>query len=77
MKHFDILADRIGEELLKRGVDAGTLKYCVKADLDGEGKYIDVYIAFNDDTLCRLSGGFAVAPLNPLRSTCFFGLDVL
>lgn len=56
MKHFDILADKIGAELLKRGVDTETLKYCVKADLDGEGKYIDVYIAFNDGILCLISG---------------------
>ena len=56
MKHFDILADKIGSELLKRGVDTDTLKYCVKADLDGEGKYIDVYLAFNDEILCMISG---------------------
>lgn len=56
MKHFDILAGKISDEFLKRGVDTDTLKYCVKADLDGEGKYIDVYLAFNDELLCILSG---------------------
>ena len=32
------------------------LLYCVKADLDGEGGYVDVYITFTKDTLCILRG---------------------
>lgn len=51
-----MLAPLIETELSKRGVMPEKLKYCVKADLDGEGKYIDVYITFTDDTLCVISG---------------------
>ncbi|MBR1739364.1 MAG: ABC transporter ATP-binding protein [Ruminococcus sp.] len=56
MRHFDIMAGLIGEELEKRGIDPEKLKYCVKADLDGEGRYIDVYISFDEETLSVLSG---------------------
>ena len=56
MKYFDVLADLIEQELTKRGVICDKLKYCVKADLDGDGRYIDVYITFTDDTLSIISG---------------------
>ena len=56
MKYFDALAPLIGNELQKRGIKTDELKYCVKADLDGEGRYIDVYITFTDKTLCIISG---------------------
>ena len=56
MKYFDALAYLIEEELQKRGVITDDLKYCVKADLDGEGRYIDVYVTFTDKTLSIISG---------------------
>ncbi len=56
MKYFDALAALIEEELQKRGVMTDDLKYCVKADLDGEGRYIDVYVTFTDKTLSIISG---------------------
>jgi len=56
MKFFDVLPELAENELLKRGVMTDELLYCVKADLDGEGCFIDVYITFTTDTLCVLSG---------------------
>lgn len=56
MKYFDVLPDPVKDALSERGVKVDDLKYCVKADLDGEGKYIDVYITFTDDLLCIISG---------------------
>ena len=56
MKYFDVLAPLIEDELLKRGILPEDLLYCVKADLDGDGKYIDVYITFTKDTLAVISG---------------------
>lgn len=56
MKFFDVLPKLAENELLKRGVMTDELLYCVKADLDGEGCFIDVYITFTTDTLCVLSG---------------------
>lgn len=56
MKYFDVLAPLIEDELFKRGMVPDELKYCVKADLDGEGRYIDVYITFTSDTLGIISG---------------------
>lgn len=56
MKYFDVLPERAENELLKRGVMTDELLYCVKADLDGEGGYIDVYITFTKETLSVLRG---------------------
>lgn len=56
MKYFDVLPQPMQTELLKRGVMTDELLYCVKADLDGEGRYIDVYITFTKSTLSVLSG---------------------
>lgn len=56
MKFFDVLPQLAENELLKRGVMTDELLYCVKADLDGEGGYVDVYITFTKDTLCILRG---------------------
>ena len=53
MKYFDLLPSAAETELLKRGVMTDELLYCVKADLDGEGCYIDVYITFTHETLSR------------------------
>ncbi|MCD7889018.1 MAG: hypothetical protein LUG23_03730 [Oscillospiraceae bacterium] len=56
MKHFDALPELVADELYKRGVNTEKLLYCVKADLDGEGKYFDVYVTFDDKELYIISG---------------------
>ena len=56
MKYFDALPQLVSNELEKRGVITDRLLYCVKADLDGEGKYYDVYVTFTCDTLYVISG---------------------
>lgn len=56
MKFFDVLQPPIEKELLKRGVMTDGLLYCVKADLDGDGCYIDVYITFDKSTVYVISG---------------------
>ena len=56
MKYFDVLPEKVAESLLKRGVQIKDLLYCVKADLDGEGMYYDVYITFTKETLYVISG---------------------
>ena len=56
MKHFDVLPELVKNELYKRGVPTDELLYCVKADLDGEGCYIDVYVTFTQSTLFVIKG---------------------
>lgn len=56
MKYFDTLSTAVEDALIKRGVFLEELLYCVKADLDGEGCYVDQYITFTKDTLHVLSG---------------------
>ena len=56
MKYFDILPKMVETELLKRGVMTDELLYCVKSDLDGDGKYIDVYITFTKETVSVIKG---------------------
>lgn len=56
MKYFDVLPELVKNQLRNRGVDVDTLLYCVKADLDGEGCYNDVYITFNSTQLYVISG---------------------
>lgn len=56
MKYFDVLPQMVETELLKRGVMTDELLYCVKADLDGEGKYIDVYITFTKESVSVIKG---------------------
>lgn len=56
MKYFDVLPELVKNELYKRGVQTDKLLYCVKADLDGEGCYIDVYVTFSDTTLYVIKG---------------------
>ena len=56
MKYFDILSSGVEDAFIKRGVFVNQLLYCVKADMDGEGCYIDQYITFTKDTLHMLSG---------------------
>ena len=56
MKYFDTLSTAVEDAFIKRGVFVDQLLYCVKADMDGEGSYIDQYITFTKDTLHILSG---------------------
>ncbi len=56
MKYFDVLQNEVSIELEKRGVQVNELMYCVKADLDKEGCYYDVYITFTKQRLSVLSG---------------------
>ncbi len=56
MEYFDVMPELVETELTKRGVSADKLMYCVKADLDAEGCYIDVYITFTPETLSVISG---------------------
>ncbi len=56
MKYFDVLPELVKTELFKRGVPTDELLYCVKADLDGDGCYIDVYVTFNKNTLFVIKG---------------------
>lgn len=50
------MPEKVSDELFKRGVQVDDLLYCVKADLDGEGMYYDVYITFTKETLYVISG---------------------
>lgn len=56
MKYFDTLSTAVEDAFIKRGIFVDQLLYCVKADMDGEGCYIDQYITFTKDTLHILSG---------------------
>ena len=56
MKYFDVLPELVQDRLKERGVNVDELLYCVKADLDGEGCYYDVYTVFNEKTLYVISG---------------------
>ena len=56
MKYFDNLPGVVAERLSERGVDVDSLLYCVKADLDGDGGYYDVYVTFNKETAYIISG---------------------
>ncbi len=56
MKYFDVLPGAVSNRLIERGVDVSELQYCVKADLDGEGRYYDVYCVISKDTLYIISG---------------------
>ncbi len=56
MKYFEILPSSVEDEFIKRGVNINQLLYCVKADMDAEGCYMDVFLTFTKDTLHILSG---------------------
>ena len=56
MKYFDVMPKLVTDELNKRGVLPAEMLYCVKADLDGDGRYIDVYVTFTKDTLSLIFG---------------------
>lgn len=56
MKFFDLIPGAVNSELLKRGVMTDELLYCVKADMNSEGTYYDVYIAFDKNTLYVIEG---------------------
>lgn len=56
MKYFDKLTPAVEDAFIKRAVDTEKLLYCVKADMDGEGCYYDVYITFDEQRLYMMSG---------------------
>ncbi len=56
MKYFDIIPKPVEDELIKCGVSLQELLYCVKADLDGEGCYMDVYLTFTPGVLHIIKG---------------------
>lgn len=56
MKYFDVIPEAVISSLIKRGVTVSELMYCVKADMDGEGGYFDVYLTFSKDYLHIISG---------------------
>lgn len=56
MKYFDILPASVMDELVKRGVSANKLLYCVRADLDGDGRYYDTYVTFDSESLHLICG---------------------
>lgn len=56
MKYFDKLTPAVEEAFIKRAVDTEKLLYCVKADMDSEGCYYDVYITFDEKSLYMMSG---------------------
>ena len=56
MKYFDALPGVVADRLTERGVDVDSLLYCVKSDLDGEGRYYDVYCVINSESLYIISG---------------------
>lgn len=56
MKYLDVIPTPVEDELIKRGVSVNQLLYCVKSDMDGEGCYFDMYLAFTKDTLHMISG---------------------
>ena len=56
MKYFDILPASVTDELVKRGVSADKLLYCVRADLDGDGRYYDTYVTFDSESLHLICG---------------------
>ncbi|MFT3951023.1 MAG: ABC transporter ATP-binding protein [Oscillospiraceae bacterium] len=56
MKYFDILPALAIARMEERGAQTGDLRYCVKADMDGENRYHDVYITFCGESLYVLCG---------------------
>jgi ATP-binding cassette subfamily B protein len=56
MKYFDVIPASVEDELIKRGVNINELLYCVKADLDAQACYSDMYIAFTNECLHIISG---------------------
>lgn len=56
MKYFLKLPEGVEQALAERGVNLNNLLYCVKADLDGEGRYLDVYMTFDRENLYTVKG---------------------
>ncbi len=56
MKFFVKMPDSVQAALRARGVLQDSLLYCVKADLDAQGQYLDVYLAFDRESLHCISG---------------------
>ena len=56
MRYFIKLPDSVEKVLWERGVDLDALLYCIKADLDGEGRYVDLYLTFDRENLYLVKG---------------------
>lgn len=50
------MPESVKEALADRGVPVKELLYCVKADLDHEGRYVDVHLTFDKNTLYLVQG---------------------
>lgn len=56
MRYFIKFPDSVERILAERGVDLDALLYCIKADLDGEGRYVDLYLTFDRENLYLVKG---------------------
>lgn len=56
MRYFFKLTPGAEQQFIQRAVDVNNLLYCVKADMDADGRYIDVYITFDKENLYILGG---------------------
>lgn len=56
MEYFDKLNPSVERAFAARAVDINELLYCVKADIDFEGKFVDVYITFDKENLYLMTG---------------------
>ncbi len=56
MQYFVTLPDAVQTALADRGVELDTLLYAVKADLDGDGCYVDTYLTFDPQNLYIVKG---------------------
>lgn len=56
MRFFTKLPEEVEAILLQRGANPDELLYCIKADLDGEGRYLDLYLTFDHSTLYLIKG---------------------
>ncbi len=71
MQYFYKLTPEIEEQFIIRAVDINKLLYIIKADIDGEGCYTDVYITFDKENLYILSG-YSVSSHKRRRYTIHF-----
>lgn len=56
MEFFDKLGPCVEQAFAARAVDINKLLYCVKADMDFEGRFIDGYITFDEENLHIITG---------------------
>lgn len=56
LKYFYNMPKSVDEAFIKRGVAVEEFLYCIKADLNHEGHYVDVHITFDKTALYLLEG---------------------